>query len=262
MKRICACVLLALSTLTTYAWGPMGHDVVAAIAEQNLTRKAKKNIEKLLDGHSIVFYSSWMDNIQNSPSWKGGYDKTKTWHYANVDKGLTYQTMQKNENGDVVSALTELTKQLTENYDNLTDSIRVDYVKMIVHMMGDMHCPKHIRYPEDQTIGYYKVKWRGRSVRYHDVWDGVFFEELHPWGLVDCAEMLDDCNKSEIKAITAGNVYDWGVDIAKRARCVNEFKEGDVVDIHAFRNKYRNLAETAVRDAGYRLAAVFNEIFK
>ena len=153
-------------------------------------------------------------------------------------------------------------KELKDNHRNMEDTVRFHKIAMLIHWLGDMHCPKHIRYPEDQTTGYYKVKWRNRSVRYHDVWDGVFFEEQHPWGLVDCAEMLDDCDKREIKAITSGSVYDWGVDSAKRSRCVNEFKDGDVIDIHAFRIKYRNLAETAVRDAGYRLAALFNEIFK
>ena len=114
-------IIMLLSSISTYAWGPKGHDVVAAIAEQNLTAKARKSLDKLLDGKSIVYYSSWMDNIQNSPYWENGYNKTKTWHYANVDKGETYQTMKKNENGDVVVALETLTKELTENYDNLTD---------------------------------------------------------------------------------------------------------------------------------------------
>ena len=68
MKRTAVLILSAimlLDTVSAYAWGSKGHDVVAAIAEQNLTRKAKKNISKLLDGKSIVYYSSWMDNIQN-----------------------------------------------------------------------------------------------------------------------------------------------------------------------------------------------------
>ena len=34
-------------SISAYAWGPMGHDVVAAIAEQNLTRKAKRNIKTI-----------------------------------------------------------------------------------------------------------------------------------------------------------------------------------------------------------------------
>ena len=97
--------MMLINSIPSYGWGAKGHDIVAAIAEQNLTKKAKKEINKLLGGKSIVYYSSWMDNIQNSPYWKDGYYKTKTWHYANVDKGHTYETMSKNENGDVVTAL-------------------------------------------------------------------------------------------------------------------------------------------------------------
>ena len=112
MKRIVLIVLstfIMMESVSLYAWGPMGHDVVASIAEQHLNRKTKRKINRLLGGRSIVYYSSWMDNIQNSPYWENGYNQTKTWHYANVDKGLTYQTMQKNENGDVVNSLEMLT---------------------------------------------------------------------------------------------------------------------------------------------------------
>ena len=145
MKKIAFIIIaiLMLDFTSAYGWGAKGHDVVAAIAEQHLTPKAKRKINRILDGKSIVYYSSWMDNIQNSPYWENGYNKTKTWHYANVDEGFTYQTMTKNPDGDVVSGLEMLTKEMTENYRNLTDSMRVDYLKMIVHMVGDLHCPMH-----------------------------------------------------------------------------------------------------------------------
>ena len=50
-------ILVLLNGISAFAWGPKGHDVVAAIAEQNLTKKAKKRISELLDGKSIVYYS-------------------------------------------------------------------------------------------------------------------------------------------------------------------------------------------------------------
>ena len=50
-------ILMLLSSIPSFAWGPKGHDVVAAIAEQNLTSRARKSLEKLLDGNSIVYYS-------------------------------------------------------------------------------------------------------------------------------------------------------------------------------------------------------------
>ena len=264
MKRICACVLLALSTLTTYAWGPMGHDVVAAIAEQNLTRKAKKNIEKLLDGHSIVFYSSWMDNIQNSPSWKGGYDKTKTWHYANVDKGLTYQTMQKNENGDVVSALTELTKQLTENYDNLTDSIRVDYVKMIVHMVGDLHCPMHAGRLSDRGGNGTKVKWFGQKTNLHSVFDSKMIESSRKWGYQEWVEQLDRKDRKFKKAAVQGSYEDWFMKTVSNAAEIYDYVERQEEDepnlSYQFVYDFSPMLEESLTLGGYRLAYVLNTI--
>lgn len=62
-------IFMLLESMSLYAWGPMGHDVVAAIAEQHLDRKTRKEISRLLDRKSIVYYSSWMDNLRNSPYW-------------------------------------------------------------------------------------------------------------------------------------------------------------------------------------------------
>ena len=66
-------LFMLLESISTYAWGPMGHDVVAAIAEQHLSRKTRKEISRLLDGKSIIYYSSWMDNLRNSPDWESSY---------------------------------------------------------------------------------------------------------------------------------------------------------------------------------------------
>ena len=62
-------IFMLLESISLYAWGPMGHDVVAAIAEQHLDRKTRKEISRQLDRKSIVYYSSWMDNLRNSPYW-------------------------------------------------------------------------------------------------------------------------------------------------------------------------------------------------
>ena len=265
MKRICACVVFALSTLVMYAWGPMGHDVVAAIAEQNLTRKAKKNISKLLDGHSIVFYSSWMDNIQNSPSWKGGYDKTKTWHYANVDKGYTYQTMPKNEKGDVVSALNELTKELTENYDNLTDSIRVDYLKMIIHMVGDLHCPMHAGRLSDRGGNGTKVKWFGQKTSLHSVFDSKMIESARRWGYQEWTEQLDRKDKKYKKAAAQGSYEDWFMKTVDNAAELYDYVERQDKDepnlSYQFVYDFSPMLEESLTLGGYRLAYILNMIF-
>ena len=174
-------IFMLLESVSMYAWGPMGHDVVAAIAEQHLNRKTRKEISKLLDGKSIIYYSSWMDNLRNSPNWDSSYNVTKTWHYANVDKGHTYQTMEKEEKGDVVNALEKLTDAMTNHYQELTDSMKVDYLKMIVHMVGDLHCPMHAGRRTDRGGNDMQVKWFGQKTNLHSVWDSKLIESSRRW---------------------------------------------------------------------------------
>ena len=256
---------ILFSSITTFAWGPMGHDVVAAIAEKNLTKKAKKNIEKLLDGNSIVFYASWMDNIQNSPSWKNGYDKTKTWHYANVDKGHTYQTMKKNENGDVVSALNQLTRELTENYDNLTDSVKADYIKMIVHMVGDLHCPMHAGRLTDKGGNGTEVKWFNQSTNLHSVWDSKMIESARRWGYQEWVEQLDRKDKKFRKAVCSGTYEDWFMKTVQNAAEMYDYVEriGEKKPnlSYQFVYDFSPILEESLTLGGYRLAYVLNSIF-
>lgn len=258
-------ILMLLTSIPASAWGPKGHDIVAAIAEQNLTARTKKNLAELLDGKSIVYYSSWMDNIQNSPYWKDGYNKTKTWHYANVDKGETYQTMKKNEKGDIVTALTELTKELTENYDNLTDSMRVDYVKMIVHMVGDLHCPMHAGRLSDRGGNNFKVKWFGQKTNLHSVWDSKMIDSARRWSYSEWRDHLDRKDKKFKKTAVQGSYEDWFTATVKNAAEIYDYverieKENPNLS-YQFVYDFSPMLEEQLLLGGLRLAHVLNSIF-
>ncbi len=268
MKKITSallCTALLLSSISTFAWGPKGHDVVAAIAEQHLTKKAKKALDELLDGKSIVYYSSWMDNIQNSPYWKNGYNKTKTWHYANVDKGLTYQTMEKNPAGDVLTGLEFLTKELTENFDNLTDSMKVDYVKMIVHMVGDLHCPMHAGRLSDRGGNGMKVKWFGQNTNLHSVWDSKMIDSARKWSYSEWVEQLDRTDSKFKKSVMRGTYEEWFNDTITYAASIYDYVERMNQETpnlsYQFVYDFSGLLENRLLVGGYRLAYVLNTIF-
>ena len=258
-------IALLFDFTSASAWGPIGHDVVASIAEQNLTPKAKRKISKILDGKSIVYYSSWMDNIQNSPAWEGGYDKTKTWHYANVDKGHTYQTMEKNADGDVVVALEQLTKELTENYDALSDSVRADYVKMIVHMVGDLHCPMHAGRLSDRGGNKMRVKWFGQNTNLHSVWDSKIIESARKWGYAEWTEQLDIADKKYIKSVQQGSYEEWFTETVSHAADIYEYVENLSAEnpnlSYQYVYDFSPVLEDRLLVAGYRLAYVLNSIF-
>ncbi|MCD8071951.1 MAG: S1/P1 Nuclease, partial [Alistipes sp.] len=105
MKKPLALLLgmfFLLGVESSLAWGQKGHDIVAYIAQCNLKKGVKKKVINALDGHTLMYYSSWMDNIRGFDEYK----HTSTWHYANVDEGYTYETMTKEPAGDVYTALT------------------------------------------------------------------------------------------------------------------------------------------------------------
>ena len=267
MKRIIFTILsisMLLNSISSFAWGSKGHDIVAAIAEQNLTPKAKKALNELLDGKSIVYYSSWMDQIQNSPYWEYGYNKTKTWHYANVDKGLTYETMQKEENGDVITGLNFLTKELKENYAELTDSMRVDYVKMIVHMVGDLHCPMHAGRRTDRGGNGFKLKWFGQNTSLHSLWDSKIIESARTWSYTEWRDHLDTVNKKYKKEVMQGTYEDWFTATVSNAALLYDYQEslGDGrMNAYEYVYQFSPMLEEQLLLGGLRLAYVLNSIF-
>ncbi|MBQ9138474.1 MAG: S1/P1 nuclease [Alistipes sp.] len=271
MKRIltlmCA-VVLVVSTAS--AWGRLGHATVAKIAENHLTKKAKKQITEYLHGESIVKWASYADECKPELLVDLGFEPTNAKRhityphtfeatadctpYPGIRKGDEYVK-------NCIYYIEKMAAELKDNAKDMPDSVRVAHIALIVHFVGDMHCPEHIRYPEDQTIGYYPIYFGKDKVRYHTLWDTPIIASRHPWGFEDTAALLDTYTKQQIKDVTAGTPYDWGYDSAKASRPVHDIKEGTKLDKRQYLNQYTPLAEEQIRKAGYRLASLLNSIF-
>ena len=156
------------------------------------------------------------------------------------------------ENGNAI----DLKNRIRE----LDDSTRLARIQLIVHCVGDMHCPAHIRYPGNTTIGYYKVDYFGREMRYHTIWDSEIVQRPHPWSFTDLAWLLDRYTEAEQAEITSGTVYDWGRESAAASKCIYDVQPGESI-ANDFIKKYKPLAESQIAKAGYRLAAVLNDVF-
>lgn len=131
-----------LTPIPFLGWGREGHETIAKIAERNLTKRAKKRIEKYLGGHSIVYYAKWMDEYRKTPE----YAFTDGWHTAPVDARLHYSDELLNpKRGNAIYGL-ESAIRILENYREQSDSTVAVNLKYVIHLVGDMHCPAHIKY--------------------------------------------------------------------------------------------------------------------
>jgi len=245
------------------AWGGFGHRTVAEIAERNLTPEAKANIEKYTHGTPLADYSGWMDRIPKDDEFSR--HATRGWHASIVDTEChTSQAIRdKYRKGrDTVTGLLELEEMLKER-EKLSDSVVMFAIKCIVHMVGDMHCPAHVRFTDNENQGKFPVTFFGRKTTLHKVWDtSVLTIEHKGWSYKEYAGKLDTYNERQIKKATAGWVEEWLEDAARAVRPATYWVgEGDALD-EEFQSQGYPLAESLVRKSGYRLAKVLNTLFK
>ncbi len=259
MKRIfwlLASLFMFLGTQQSFGWGQKGHDIVAYVAQCNLKKSVKKKVERALGGHTLMYYSSWMDNIR-------GFDEfrhTSTWHYANVDEGYTYETMPKEPAGDVYTALTDTIEKLRD-HRNLSDSLENLYLRYLIHLVGDMHCPMHAGRKTDLGGNQLKIKWFGSNTNIHSVWDTAFIESVRKWSYTEWRDNIDYLPKAEKERLAAGTPLDWmneTVNICKQIYM--EIEEGGNYSWDYMYNNFPIL-ELQLQRAGYRLARILNELY-
>ena len=257
MKKIIFSALMALMVVpNAFGWGQKGHDVVAYVAEQNLSARVARKVTKVLEGHSLVYYANWMDNASHTPE----YAHTSTWHYANVDEGYTYQTMPKNENGDVVQAVINLTEQLKKG--GMTSQEESVALRMLIHLVGDMHCPIHAGHKTDLGGNRVEVLYFGKPQKLHSIWDSALVESAHNWGYTEWQREIDRQPRKEDKKVQEGTPEQWFMETVELCKGVyKDMPEGAKISYDEVA-KYAPLIEQQLLKGGLRLAKLLEYIYK
>lgn len=162
-------LLFISSPHSSFAWGMQGHRIVGQIADSYLTSKARAEIKKILGNESIAMVSNWPDFIKSDTN----YRYLNVWHYADFAKGLNYQQLndelKKDTTADAYTRLNFLIKQLKRK--NLPLDTKRMYLKLLIHIAGDVHQPMHVS-PEGTSGGNdIKVTWFNNPTNLHSVWD-------------------------------------------------------------------------------------------
>ena len=270
MKRIIITLCLLIMCCTAQGWGRKGHATIARIAEMHLTKTTQKRIAEIMHGEPISGYASYADDHKGKLLVDMGFDPVGGDPRVNTqphtfEANMDFEPFRGiNDNGRYVKNCIHFIEKYAQDlkhYKELDDSTAFTELVLLVHFVGDMHCPEHIRYnPEDMTIGYYKVNFRGEDIRYHTIWDDMIIDIKHPWSFSDLANMFDSASKEEIAEITKGGPYDWGRDVARCCWVTHQVKPGDVLTMDWYYDQLP-LMRSQLRKAGYRLAKELNMIF-
>lgn len=204
MKKALLLFVSACTALSCFAWGQKGHDVVAYIAEKHLSHDVLARVEAVLDNHSPVYYSNWLDNASHTPE----YAYTKTWHYKNIDAGEAYESAPSNPSGDVVKAVTDITEMLKNG--GLSHEKEKTYLMMLIHLVGDLHQPMHMGHLSDRGGNSHKIIYFNRDNNLHSVWDAALVESAHKWSYTEWQREIDRADDTTIAKIAEGTPDDWG----------------------------------------------------
>ena len=260
MKTLSIYLIALLFTVTINAktsndyWGPTGHRVVGKIADDYLCGKAKREVKKLLNRQSLAFVSTFADEIKSDKR----YNEFYTWHYINMPFDENYETSKKNPKGDLVTGI-EYCKSVIQD-KNASDDDKAFYLKLLIHLVGDLHQPMHIGLEEDKGGNDFKVQWFYKDSNLHRVWDSEMIEEFD-MSYNELAENADVLNKKQVQAIQEGSVIDWVNETHELSKAV--YKSATPNENLKYRYSYDHFktVRSQLQIAGIRLAKVLNDLF-
>ncbi len=236
-------------------WGKTGHRAVGEIAEEHLTKKAKKAIEDLLNGHGLAYVSNYADDIKSDPE----YREYSPWHYVNIAPDQTvYDKSLASEDGDLVQAIRKCIEVLRSK--EASREQKQFYLKMLVHFMGDLHQPLHVGHASDKGGNDIQVQWFNQGSNLHRLWDSDMIE-FYQMSYTELAENADVLSKAQVKAIQKGNLLDWVYESRNLADEVYDSVEnGDHIG-YKYMYEYMPVVLKQLQKGGIRLAEVLNEIY-
>lgn len=241
--------------LTAFSWGQKGHDVTAFIAEHHLTPAAKAVVDSLLGGKSMVYWANWLDNASHTPE----YAYTKTWHYKNIDEGERYEEAKANPAGDAVTAVKAQIETLSNPGATAAQSELA--MKILVHVVGDMHQPMHMGHATDLGGNRVKVRFFGRDNNLHSVWDSSIAESGHRWSYTEWADQIDRVTPEDVESFTDGSVDSWAKETMNVAASVYAFfRPGDNISYNEVA-RWTPTVEMQLLRGGLRLAHILNTLF-
>lgn len=256
MKKIV--FLLFLLAEITFAnemiWSKTGHRAIGHIAQQHLTNKTRKAINKLLDGHDLAFVSNFADEIKADQR----FSEFSPWHYVNYPADKKYTEVTPSPYGDVVMGIQRCIEIVGD--ENSSHADRVFYLKMLVHLVGDLHQPMHVGRLEDKGGNDLQIQWFNEGTNLHRLWDRDLIDS-YGMSYTELAATLPKLTKKEIKNIQQGDVFEWVEESQELANALYDSVEVGEKLGYRYSYEYNALLLQQLHVGGLRLAKVLNDLF-
>ena len=251
-------VLFLCFSAQIWAWGTTGHRVVAEIAERHLSKKAQKEIRKIIGNQKLAYWANWPDFIKSDNTW----DFTGSWHYVNLPGNLTRnqfdEELKDSSDENLYKRALILIDELKKGDLSLEKKQQALY--FLIHIIGDAHQPLHLGRAEDLGGNKVSVTWFGAKTNLHSIWDSKLVD-FEKYSFTEYADVLNILPKKEAKTLQEGTLENWLFDSYTLSNKI--YAEVENNNSLQYRYQYLNKenVENQLLKGGLRLSKLLNEIF-
>lgn len=209
-------------------------------------------MQRILGQESLAMASTWMDEVKSDSL----YDRYSDWHWVTIQNGETYEQSKKNPNGDLIYALERIIAELKSK--KLSPKEEAERVKMLIHLVGDIHQPLHVGFGDDAGGNRVKVSWFRDETNLHTVWD-TWMIDYTKLSYTELAASLHKPDAVQVKKLQQSTVRDWATESMSYRKQVYDIGNGKLG--YEYHYKYFKIVELQLSHAGIRLAGVLNDIY-
>lgn len=265
------------------AWGPVGHETVAYIAQANISSKTKSAVDALLGKAKMATDAPWADTYRVT------HPETEGWHFIDIPipVGNDSPKTEADEPTYCVAPKSCVVDQINSELATLKDSHTTKAEKktalmFLIHFVGDVHQPLHCANDDDRGGNDKNVRLKpstdstsqGTEMKLHAVWDHLIEVDTTDNPKTLAGELDGQFTDAEKKGWQAGTPADWALESYNEAiKIYAPFKHGAIPPDHPVElpsdyyatgsgaSPMRKVVNQRLEQAGVRLAWLLNQVF-
>ena len=254
---LCACT----QSLPVFGWGQEGHRIIAKIAYDNLSGKARKAVDKTLGKQGMIYWANWPDEIKSDTIYAESI--RDGWHYQDFAGGMSDSLVldalvhYPAEGGNMFRALDSLESVLKAKKGD------IHTLRFFVHISSDKYCPMHMAHMDDKGGNAVRMAWFSKSnnTNLHAVWDTKLIES-QGYSYTEYAEKLQNEYAWQKKDILAMSEEELLLRSYHFTEAIYDYQQTWDGNTYHYIYRWHIPMEEQLYIAGIRLAKALNEIYK
>jgi len=168
LKFLVTALLVSLSYQSAWAWGDLGHETIAEIADQIIVKdpQLKKAIQAIIGIEPLAISSTWPDHVRSDERFKD----FEPYHFITI-----FRDPKAKVDKDAMTVIKKYPLVLTDK--KAPREAKMIAFRYLIHVIGDLHQPLHVGNEFDRGGNMCRVSWRQdeqnrpNATNLHSLWD-------------------------------------------------------------------------------------------